>query len=327
MSEQDDIMAIAQTLVANEPAPPAAAETTPTEPAKTDQPKAGTEEAGKGDGKPSEVIAKKEDNPPPPKEDRPKTDWRAAAAAERQKQRDRQNGRNQTVQLQQQLQQAQAEMARWREIEELKTSDPLAAAEKAGFSYDTLTKKYIESLEKNPAQTAPEVKTLIQNFHQLEGMVQGLQEELREERRQKVVSGFDSEVQSLLQAKGDEFELTRTAKEGPTLVRAIVAAHWSKTVVRDDKGRILEDGETMPTEEACRKAEEYFEQQQLGQFIKTKKFAALARPPEAPKVEEKKSTSGTLTQGLLRGGGETQTFSGEFEELAALARRLEAQGN
>jgi hypothetical protein len=91
----------------------------------------------------------------------------------------------------------------------------------------------------------------------------------------------------------------------------------------DAQGRPTKQGETLPVEEACKLAEEYFEKQQLKRFAETKKFKALAKP-EPTKPPEKKTEAVTLSQGM-RQGGVQPSFSGEFEELAALARKLEAQ--
>ncbi len=321
MPEQDDFMQIALSVVeATKTEGAAATETPPSEPKTEIEPQSGADGAGKGI-EPEKVVVADEK----PAEEPKKPDWKAAASAERQKRASREANRSQATALTAELEQYKAKLARYEAIEARKATDPLGAAEEFGLNYDTLTKKYIESLEQNPAQATPEVKTLIQNFHTLKDQVLGLQQELLNERRQKIVGDFEAGVKSLIQSKGDEFELLSTAKEGPALVKAIVAAHWKDTAEYDSQGNVTRNGETMSTEVACKKAEAFFEEEQLKRFAGTKKFKALAGPSEKKPEPQKPAGANTLNSSMLRGGGESISFVGELDELASLAKRLESQ--
>lgn len=329
MSDEEEFAQLAAAAIAEaskteapapEPAPPA--ETTTT----TETPPA--------EEKPAQTETKTEDKPAdaaPPAADKPKTDWKAAAAAERAKQAARAKAREQQTNATRELEATKAELARYKAIEAKRETDPLAAAEEFGLSYDKLTKHYIKTLDKKPEQPAPEmpaeVKSAVENFHRLEAEITGLKAQLAQEQRAKVLGAFESEIESTLKAKADDFELTKAADEdGRNLVKAIVGAHWRKTATLDSQGKLVKPGEDLPIEEACKLAEEYFERKQLQRFAQTKKFKALAETKPPPKVEEKKTTAATLSQSLRQGGGEVaQSFGDETAELLAMVKRLEAQ--
>lgn len=316
MSEQDDFAAAVQSAIAAEPT-----ESAPPEPQKEEQPK--TAEIGDEATKPAPVT---------PQEAKPdqeaQKDWKAAAEAARAKQSARRSAKEAAAIQSTKLQALEAKLARYEAIEAKRETDPLGAAEEFGLNYDRLTKEYIRTLEKDPNQSPPEVKGLIQKFQQLETLVQQQQKQLEARQANELIRGFESEVKSLLEAKSEVFELTKTAEEGLGLVKAIVAAHWRETASFDAKGRLLADGETMATEKACQLAEDYFEKQQLRRFAHTKKFKSIASPPEKPKIEEKKiaTAASTLSQSLLQSGSQSiPTFGSETEELFSMIKKLEAQ--
>lgn len=337
MGEDEEFASIvAQAMQSETPtAKPAEAETPATEP-QAEQPKSETPAAEKPAAE-QEVTAKTEPEAEKTEEPKPepkKTDWKAAAAAERQKQAARSAAKTQQSEIQAKLAAAERELAGFRAIKAKAESDPLAAAEEFGLNYERLTKEYIKTLEQNPnqPQVPAEVKQALQKFQEVQGEIHTLREQLAEERRLKVVSGFQADVQSILAAKGDEFELTKTAEEGPALVQAIVAERWKQTAEFNSAGQLIKDGETMATEEACKLAEEYFEGKQLKRFAETKKFKALAgqKPPEVKKPEEKKSSPvTTISQSLRQGGIEHMgSFGNETEELVALVNKhLATPGN
>lgn len=308
--------------------------TTQAEPPKEEQPKVAESAAGNDGTKPVEAEKTAEAKVEAKAEEK-KTDWKAAAAAERAKRAAKEQAKRLPT-LEAENAAIRAELQRYKELESLKESDPLQAAEKFGLNYDRLTQEYIKSIEKNPNQPPPQVRALDQGVQKMSERIERLERELASERSQKAVDTFISGVKSVLAAKADEFELTKTADEGPELVKQISMLHWQQTARFSPDGRLLAAGEEMPIEEACRLAEKYFEQRQLKRFAETKKFQAmLKKDAPAPKKEEAPAptptakaapaSSATLSQQLRQGGGEQTNFSGEWEELAALAKKLEAQ--
>jgi hypothetical protein len=339
VSEHDEFAAVVQAAIAAEqgsaaPAAPAAEEPKAPPVEAPAEPAAAAADSGNAE------VAKEEPAKEPPKEEakpveaapaeKPKTDWKAAAAAERQKRAQAQQAKQNASQLSAQLEEANKLIARYKAIEAKKDTDPLGAIEDFGISYDKATSAYVKSLEqgKNTPQVPDELKTAIQKIHQLEGTLSALQDARVTEQRSKVISEFEAETKRILETKADDFELTKTAEEGLALVKSIVGEHWRATAEFDSQGRLVKDGETMPTEEACKLAEEYFEQKQLKRFAETKKFKALAKPAEAAKKPDAKPATTTLSQSMRLGGAEqVPTFGSETEELLSMIQRLQAQGN
>lgn len=329
--ENDEFLQVA--LAAHEAAKqqetPEALQAAPPEHAKEEQPKTAEPAAGDNgvklveDENSSETMA--ED-----KSEEKKPDWKAAVAASRAKRSAKEQTKQQNAQLQSEVSAIRSELQRYKDLEILKESDPLQAAEKFGLNYDRLTQEYIKTLEKNPNLPPPHIRALDQNFQRVQERVELLEKELATERSQKAVNVFISDVKNMLATKADEFELTKTAEEGPELVKQIAILHWQQTAKFDQSGKLLSPGEEMPIEEACRLAEKYFENQQLKRFAETKKFKALLKPEPAPKTPvvpppKPLTSTATLSQQLRQGGGEQTNFSGEWDELAALAKKLETQ--
>lgn len=272
------------------------------------------------------VETKPEDKP-----EEKKTDWKAAAERERQKRQQKAAQKAQESQLATEVSQLKQQLAKFQAIEAKKQTDLLGAAAEAGFDYDLLTKEYLRSIDKQPDAVASpqsaEIKQLIQKIQQLESAFHDQRKTIAQQQEVKAVQEFYGSVKSVIEAKGDEFELLKVAEEGPELVRAIVAAKWNETAKYDSQGNLIEAGEMMPTEEACKLAEEYFETQQLKRFAQTKKFLAFAKPAEKPKeVEKPQPSATTLSNSMRQGGGDhVPTFGSETEELMSMIKRLEAQ--
>ncbi len=272
------------------------------------------------------VEAKPDDKPVEAKPE-PKVDevpaWKKAADAEKAKRAANNNSKATEQRLNAQLQQVQAKLARFEAIEAKKATDPLGAAEEFGLSYDTLTKKYLETIEDPKAGPAPEVKALIQKIQHVEDLLKTQQQAIERRAQTEAVQSFVNEVKQVLEAKGDEFELVRAARQGPDLVREIVGAHFRATAQFDAAGNILSPGEIMPTEDACRLAEKYLDED-LGQFRSTKKFAGK---PETPKVEapKPKAEAPTLSQDMRQGGTKPEPHGDEIEQLLLLKKTLESQ--
>lgn len=330
MSDEEEFAQIAMAAIEASKAEATPAEAPPPEaPAPTEPETPKQPEAGAGAGQAAEPAAEvKTETPAEPTKEAPKQDWKAAAAAERAKQAARAKAREDQNSARRELEIAKAKLARYEAIEAKKETDPLAAAEEFGLNYDRLTKEYIKTLDKNPNQPPPEDKRRDEIFQRLEAKIQNLESKLAMKDRQQVLSAFEQEVETTLKTKADEFELTRTAEDdGRNLVKAIVGAHWRKTAVLDEQGRVIKPGEDLPTEEACKLAEEYFERKQLKRWAETKKFKALATPKPPPKPEEKKPATATLSASLRQGGGEhsSVSYGDETSELLAMVKRLEAQ--
>lgn len=295
---------------------PTATEATPTESQKI-EPEAKETEPVK-----QEVEVKPEPEPEKKPDDK-QPDWKKAALAEKAKREAKQSSKANEARLSAQLNAVQTELARFKAIEAKRETDPLAAAEEFGLSYDKLTKQYIKTLEQNPNAPAPEVKHLTDKIQHIENLLQQQQEKIDQRAQAEAVQSFQADVKKVIEAKGDEFELIKAARQGPDLVREIVAAHYRATSKFDTSGRLVEAGELMPTEDACALAEKYLEDD-LGQFKGTKKFSGKR---EEPKPVVKKPDAPTLNQDMRQGGTKSEPHGDEVEQLLAMKKVLEAQLN
>lgn len=299
---------------------PAEAPTTPAEVPPADTPKVESEAAKEPEAKP-EVEAKEEEKPA---EKQP--DWKKAAQAEKAKREAKQASKANEAKLAAQLQAVQAKLARFEAIEAKRETDPLAAAEEFGLSYDKLTKQYIKTLEDKPDGPPPEVKHLTEKIQHIENLLNQQQETINQRAQAEAIQSFQAEVRKVLEAKGDDFELVKAARQGPDLVREIVAAHYRATAKFDTSGRLVEAGELMPTEDACKLAEKYLDED-LGQFKGTKKFSGKVAAKAEEKPAPKKPDAQTLTQDLRQGGTKSEPHGDEVEQLLAMKKVLEAQLN
>ena len=303
---------------ATAPAEAPAAET-PTEPAKVESEPVKEPEPAK-----PEVEAKPEPEAEKKTEDKPQPDWKKAAAAEKAKREAKQAAKANEAKLAAQLKSVEAELARFKAIEAKRETDPLAAAEEFGLSYDKLTKQYIKTLETNPNAPPPEVKQLTDKIQHIENLLQQQQAAFEQRAQAEAVQTFQAEVKRVLEAKGDDFELVKAARQGPDLVREIVSAHFRETAKFDTSGRLVEAGEIMPTEDACALAEKYLEED-LGQFKGTKKFSGKREEPKP--APAKKPDAPTLNQDMRQGGTKSEPHGDEVEQLLALKKVLESQLN
>jgi len=304
---------IAQAITQTETTTPAeapAADPPKVEPEATKEPEA----AKPVEAKPETELEKKPEDKP---------DWKKAAAAEKAKREAKQTGRANEAKLSAQLNAVQAELARFKAIEAKRETDPLAAAEEFGLSYDKLTKQYIKTLEQNPNAPAPEVKQLTDKIQHIETLLQQQQAMIDQRAQAEAIQSFQADVAKVLETKGEDFELVKAARQGPELVREIVTAHFRATATFDQSGRLVAAGELMPTEEACKLAEKYLEDD-LGQFKGTKKFGAKK---EEPKPVVKPAVSPTLNQDMRQGGTKSEPHGDEVEQLLAMKKVLEAQLN
>lgn len=249
-----------------------------------------------------------------------KPDWKKAAAVEKAKRLASQNHKANADKLQTKLQQVEHELARFKSIEAKRDTDPLAAAAEFGLDYNKLTKEYIKTLE-TPNQQETEVGKLTQKIQHVESLLQQQQDSIDRRAQAEAIQSFNADVKKVLETKADDFELVKTAKQGPDLVREIVAAHYRATATFDRAGNLIGAGELMPTEKACQLAEKYLEED-LSQFKATKKFGG--------KVEAKpvvKPAAPTLSQDMRQGGTKTEPHGDEVEQLLLLKKTLEAQLN
>lgn len=270
-----------------------------------------------------EAEAKSEPEPEKkPEEKQP--DWKKAALAEKAKREAKQASKTNEAKQSAELQAVKAELARFKAIEAKRETDPLGAAEEFGLSYDKLTKQYIKTLEDNPNAPAPEVKQLTDKIQHIENLLQQQQAAIEQRAQAEAVQSFQAEVKKVIEAKGDDFELVKAARQGPDLVREIVAAHYRATSKFDTSGRLVEAGEIMPTEDACALAEKYLEED-LGQFKGTKKFSGKREEPKPAPV--KKPDAPTLNQDMRQGGTKSEPHGDEVEQLLAMKKVLEAQLN
>lgn len=310
MSEdQDEFTAFATAAMAEssaaaeppaaQPAEPVAAEAAPTTEATKEEP---TVEAS------------------PAKEEPPA--WKVAAEKERAARAAKQTSKVE-AKLKTELQALQSRLAKYEAIEAKKATNPLAAAEELGLSYENLTKEYIKTLEPKPDEATEKYNSLNQKLQHVETLLQQQQERIEQEAQAKAVNAFNADVKAVLESKGEEFELVRAARQGPELVREIVAAHFRATATFDSSGRLVAPGEIMATEQACGLAEKYLDDD-LGQFRSTKKFTGKV---EAPKAAPKPPATQTLSQDLRQATTKSEPHGDEIEQLLLLKKTLEAQLN
>lgn len=288
------------------PAPVAAPEPAKVEPAKEPEPAAPVE--AKEEPKPDDV---------PP--------WKKAAEKEREKRAAKAN----ETKLQQQLAAVEAKLARFEKIESALAkadSDPLGVGKALGLSYDKMTQQYIKDLERGdepaPAKPNEEIQSLVQKIQQIEGLLSKQQQTLEQRANQEAYQAFVSEVKQTFEAKGDQFKLVKRHPQGPELVREKRAAHFRETAEFDAAGNVIEPGEIMPIDEACKLVEA-----ELGSFLALFKDAEVAKV-EAKPVAAKPVAPQTLSQDLRQGGVKPNEPHGdEVEQLLALKKALETQLN
>jgi hypothetical protein len=314
--------AIAEVQAAEQPAAPAAPpapeppkQAPPADPPKVEQPAAKEPEPAKP------VEAKAE---PKPEEEVPA--WKKAAEAERAKRA----AKATEGALQKKLAEVEARLAKFEGALSKADSDPLAAGEALGLSYDKMTKAYIKTLERGDEPAAPkqseEVQTLVQKIQQIEGLLKQQQQTIYQRAQQEAQQAFVSEVKQTLEAKGDQFKLVKRHPQGPDLVREIRAAHYRETAIVDEAGNVIEPGEIIPIDEACKRAQERLEQF-LGLF-KDADAVAAAKAEEPKPAAVKPAAPPTLSQDLRQGGHKPNEPHGdEVEQLLLLKKTLEAQLN
>ena len=264
------------------------------------------------------VEAKKEE------EKKVEPDWKKAAAEEKAKREARQTSKSNEARLQAQLQSVTQKLARFEAIEAKKDTDPLGALADLGLTYDAATKAYIRTLETEP-EGNDEVRKLNEKIQSVEKLLQQQQATIEQRAQAEAVQSFQAEVRKVLEAKADDFELVKTAKQGPDLVREIVATHYRKTATFDQLGNLIAPGEIMETEDACRLAEQYLEED-IGQFKGTKKFGPKVEVKAPEPVAKPAPTTTTISQDM-RTGGTTPTapHGDEIEQLLLLKKTLESQ--
>jgi hypothetical protein len=289
------------------------------EPAKVEPPADAPKVEPAKEPEPAKVEAAPEEKPPEVPA------WKKAAEAEKAKRATK----NAEAQLKAKLASVESELAEWREFKTLREKDPLAAAEKAKLSYDTLTKHYIKGLESGAdpkPQRDPEVSALIQKIQDVEAQLKSQQQTIAQRAQSEWEQSFKAEVKSAIEAKGDALEFVAKHPQGPDLVREIRAAHYRDTATFDDAGNIIEPGEIMPTDEACKLAEEHLDKF-LGHFKGAKKFSAAKEVPTQPAAKPAPAAP-TLSQDMRQGGVTPNTPHGdEVEQLLLLKKTLEAQLN
>jgi hypothetical protein len=184
-----------------------------------------------------------------------------------------------------------------RELEELRAlrkrlaEDPLSALESNGITYNTLTDKYVEKLEKNPGD--PRLSLLERKLQDFEAQLRQSQQEAQQAQQRAVLEKFQSDIR-LTAAKGDYAFLQSEEDGGISEALRVTQEYWQKY-------------ETMLSpEEACEIAEERLEE------IDRKREAARKRkfsPSTATKAPEPSSAMKTETK--------VETLTAELSRSAA----------
>jgi hypothetical protein len=177
-----------------------------------------------------------------------------------------------------------------RELEELRmlrkrlAEDPLSALESTGITYNTLTDKYVEKLEKNPGD--PKLTLLERKLQDIESRLMQSQQESQQDQQRAVLEKFQSDLR-LAATKGDYAFLQAEDDGGISETMRVTHEYWQKYET------------VLSPEEACEIAEERLEEiDRKREAARKKKFApATATKAPEPKSEAKVET---LTAELSR---------------------------
>lgn len=188
----------------------------------------------------------------------------------------------------------QARQEQLRELEELRqlrkrlTEDPLSALESNGITYNTLTDKYVEKLEKNPGD--PRLSLLERKLQDFESQLRQSQQEAQQAQQRAVLEKFQSDIR-LTAAKGDYAFLQSEEDGGISEALRVTQEYWKKY-------------ETMLSpEEACEIAEERLEEvDRKREAARKRKFGqpAAAKAPEPSGQMKTETKVETLTAELSR---------------------------
>ena len=131
--------------------------------------------------------------------------------------------------------------------------NPLKALESVGLSYDKLTE-----LALNDGKLTPEMQMKLMReeletdykskFEDLENRLVKKEQSLEEQRYEDTKTGFQHEIESFVNSKGEEYELIR-ANEANDVVYDVIEEHYNET------GKILD------IEEAAEAVESYLEEE------------------------------------------------------------------
>lgn len=201
----------------------------------------------------------------------------------------------------------QSRQEQLRELEELRqlrkrlAEDPLSALESNGITYNTLTDKYVEKLEKNPGD--PRLSLLERKLQDFEAQLRQSQQEAQAAQQRAVLEKFQSDLR-LTAAKGDYAFLQAEDDGGTSEALRVTQEYWQKY-------------ETMLSpEEACEIAEERLEEiDRKREAARKKKFApqALAKSPEPTTMKTEAKTE-TLTSELSRSASQEPKERNFLEE-------------
>lgn len=189
-------------------------------------------------------------------------------------------------------------LARLEQLEAAK-SDPLKALQLLGIDYKTLTDRFVESVEADPAAHDPSTQKLAA----IEAKIAAYEQQMESERQSTMLRQFDSDVREAVKAAADAEYLHAMGDDGVDFVAALIRTEAQQT------------GKFLPYREATRLAEAHFEQQAEA-LSKTKKLRSklgtqtqekeptsisathTARASHVEKPRERKSTEDRLTDAI-----------------------------
>jgi hypothetical protein len=187
--------------------------------------------------------------------------------------------RQQQVKAQEQLiQEREAKLNEWEQFKSQASTNPLAALQALGLSYQELTDFVLNNEKPTPDLQVKALRDEIASFkkEQLDSQ-QRAQEEAKkraDEEFNQAIENFKSDVNAFITSHADEYELINL-HESHDLVFATIEEHFNKTK------------KILSTKEASDLVEKYLEEQVEKTVTGTKKFQskfsqALAQKEEAP---------------------------------------------
>ena len=169
---------------------------------------------------------------------------------------------------------------RYEDLRARAKTDRAAAQEllkEAGITFDDLTKLHLNggkpTAEMIAEQAKAETEAIRKEMAERDERAKSEAEKAKEERVTQAVASFKAQIDAVLKAKPDDFELTLNyqdseGKTGADLIYDVIDAHYEATEKADGTGRV------MSHEDAAKLVEEYLEKDYEEKILSRKKIQA-----------------------------------------------------
>jgi len=224
--------------------------------------------------------------------------------------------------------------AKFKEVEDLialSKSNPLAALEKMGLTYEQLTTAILKgdkSVEINKVSKVEEENKALKQ--QLDTLISNMQNAETKAKIDAAQSKFNGEIKAALQTAGDKFELLNANPDATDIVFNIIDQDFTeKTAQAKREGKEITLTDALTFEQAAEMAEKYLEEE-LAPYLKTKKFApkqetkpvvSESKPKEATK-EDKPSSPSTLSNSMVNQSPASSKSLTRDEEIAITTKQF-----